>query len=93
VKINIDDLTRLTQFQVDDRSHIVINKDICRTCDHRACVGMCPAGCYTFNEETRLLSVVYETCLECGTCYVSCNKGAIDWSYPRGGFGVRYRLT
>jgi ferredoxin like protein len=54
---------------------------------------MCPAGCYTFNEETRLLSVVYETCLECGTCYVSCAKGAIDWSYPRGGFGVRYRLT
>jgi ferredoxin like protein len=91
--MNIEDLMQLTQFHVDDQSHIVVDKEICRTCDHRACVIACPANCYTFNEETKLLSVVYETCLECGTCYVLCDKGALDWSYPRGGFGVSYRLT
>ena len=32
-------------------------------------------------------------CLECGTCLIICEKGALDWKYPRGGFGVRYRLT
>jgi ferredoxin like protein len=91
--VNIEDLTQLTQFQADDRPHIVVDKDICRSCDHRACVTACPANCYTFNEETKLLSVVWETCLECGTCYVLCDKGALDWSYPRGGCGVCYRLT
>jgi len=91
--MNIENLTQLTQYHVDDKPHIIVNQEVCKTCDHRACVKMCPANCYTFNEETRLLSVVYETCLECGTCYVTCDKGAIDWSYPRGGYGVYYRLT
>ncbi|OGO07465.1 MAG: ferredoxin [Chloroflexi bacterium RBG_13_57_8] len=91
--MNIENLTQLTQFHVDDRSHIIVDNEICRTCDNRACVKACPANCYTFNEETKLLSVVYETCLECGTCYVICDKGGLDWSYPRGGCGVCYRLT
>ncbi len=91
--MNIENLTQMTQFFTDEQSHIVVNREICRICDHRACVRTCPANCYTFNEETKLLSVVYETCLECGTCYVICDKGAVDWSYPRGGYGVNYRLT
>lgn len=91
--MNIDDLTQLTQFQVDDLPHIIVNKDICERCDHHACVQACPAHCYTYNEETGLLSIVYETCLECGTCLVICEKGALDWNYPRGGYGVCYRLT
>lgn len=91
--MNIEDIQQLTQFIIDEQSHIIVDKEICRSCDHRACVLSCPANCYTWNEETGLLSVVYETCLECGACYVVCDKGALDWSYPRGGFGVNYRLT
>ncbi len=91
--MNIENLTQLTQFQVDELPHIIVNKEICKNCDHRACVQACPANCYTFNEETKLLSIVYETCLECGTCLEICDKGALDWSYPRGGYGVCYRLT
>lgn len=91
--MNIEDLTQLTQFLIDEKSHIILNKEICFTCDHHACVQACPANCYTYDEKTKLLSVVYETCLECGTCHVICDKGAVNWSYPRGGFGVNYRLT
>jgi ferredoxin like protein len=91
--MNIEALQQLTQFIIDQQPHIVIDKEICRSCDHRACVSSCPASCFTWNEETNLMSVVYETCLECGTCYVVCDKGALDWSYPRGGYGVNYRLT
>ena len=91
--MNIENLTQLTQFNIDDQSHIIVDKEMCRTCEHRACVNICPANCYTWNEATGLLTVVYETCLECGTCYVVCDKGALDWSYPRGGYGVNYRLT
>jgi ferredoxin like protein len=91
--LNIDDLTHLTQYLVDDQPHIVVNREVCRACDRRPCVTACPANCYTWDEATKLLRVVYETCLECGTCYVICDKGAVDWTYPRGGFGVNYRLT
>ena len=91
--MNIDNLTQLTQFQTDEQSHILLDRELCESCDHRACVSACPAHCYTFDEKTKRLDVVYETCLECGTCHVICNKGAVDWSYPRGGYGVCYRLT
>jgi ferredoxin like protein len=91
--VNTENLTQLTQFHVDDKLHIVVKQEVCKTCDHRACVRSCPANCYTFNEDTRLLSVVYETCLECGTCSILCDKGALEWTYPRGGYGVCYRLT
>ena len=91
--MNIENLTQLTQFQVDELPHIIVNKDICMNCDHHTCVQTCPANCYTYNEPTKLLSIVYENCLECGTCLVICDKGALDWNYPRGGYGVCYRLT
>lgn len=93
MKINIEDLTHITQYHRDEQSHIILDREICRTCDHRACVDACPANCYTFNEQTGRLDFVYETCLECGTCYVICDNGAIDWSYPRGGYGVCFRMT
>jgi ferredoxin like protein len=91
--MNIEDLKQLTQFIIDEQAHIMVNQGICQTCDTRACVKACPANCYTFDETTKLLSVVWENCLECGTCHVICDKGALDWSYPRGGYGVNYRLT
>ena len=91
--INIENLTQMTQFQTDEKSHIIINNDVCQSCDHRACIKACPAACYTYNEETKQLNVVYESCLECGTCFVVCDRGALDWNYPRGGYGVNYRLT
>ena len=89
----VDYLPQLTQFQVDEQPHIVLDKEICKSCTHHACVHSCPANCYSFDEETKRVDVVYETCLECGTCYVICDKGAVDWGYPRGGYGVCFRLT
>jgi ferredoxin like protein len=91
--INVENLGDITLFHPDEQSHILLNKDICAACLDHACVQACPAKCYTYSEETKRLSVAYENCLECGTCYVICEKGAIDWTYPRGGFGVYYRLT
>jgi ferredoxin like protein len=40
------------------------------------------------------MTFVHDGCLECGTCYVVCGKDAFTrWRYPRGGFGVSYRMT
>jgi ferredoxin like protein len=33
----------------------------------------------------------YAGCLECGSCFAVAAPGAIQWHYPRGGFGVNYR--
>jgi len=30
-----DLLPQLTQFQVDDQPHIILNKEICQSCEHR----------------------------------------------------------
>jgi len=91
--MNIDNITQLTQFQADAQSHIILNQEICRSCDHHSCVQACPANCYSLDETTKAMRVVFETCLECGTCFVICDKGAVDWTYPRGGYGVCFRLT
>jgi ferredoxin like protein len=91
--INIENLSRITYFNRDEQSHIILNQEICRTCDQHSCVQACPAKCYTFNSAFNRLDVVYENCLECGTCYVICSKKAINWTYPRGGYGVCYRMT
>ncbi len=91
--INIENLRQITRFDNDEQPHIILNKDICRTCSQHACVMACPAKCYTYTEENQRLDVAYESCLECGTCLAICDRKAIDWSYPRGGFGVNYRMT
>jgi len=88
-----DHLFELTSYRIDNVPHISVNRGTCKLCDHRACVFTCPAGCFQWNEAGARIDFAYEACLECGTCSIICDKGALQWNYPRGGFGVRYRLT
>jgi ferredoxin like protein len=40
------------------------------------------------------MTFVFVGCVECGTCYAVCDSHAFTrWRYPRGGFGVSYRMT
>ena len=35
----------------------------------------------------------YEGCVECGTCRIVCNEfDNVEWTYPRGGYGIQYRF-
>ena len=88
-----NNIFELTGYRIDREAHIVINRDVCASCDFRTCVFTCPAGCYQWNEKSARVDFAYEACLECGTCLIVCGKGALKWNYPKGGFGVRYRLT
>ena len=87
--ISIDEKLALDLFHVDQRPHIEINKDICRTCDHKICTYICPVENYKLDGDEIVFS--WEGCLECGTCRIACDKGSITWDYPRGGFGIAYR--
>jgi ferredoxin like protein len=89
----IDDLFELVSYRTHGEPHILVNHDICRECAQRACTFACPARCYQWNPEKGKVDFAYEACLECGTCLIVCERGALAWHYPRGGYGVRYRLT
>lgn len=58
----------------------------------RSLVRICPAGCYEETPEGRIeLSV--DGCLECGTCrIVTQATGEIEWTWPRGGYGVLFKF-
>jgi ferredoxin like protein len=88
-----DEIFELVSYNVDKEAHIRVMRDACRKCTHRACTFACPVSCYQWNEEKGRIDFTYEPCLECGTCLIICDSGALDWHYPKGGFGVRYRLT
>jgi ferredoxin-like protein FixX len=40
-----DHLFELTSYRIDREPHITVNREVCVSCDHRACVFTCPAGC------------------------------------------------
>jgi len=94
MKINLDEIFDYTSFQVDRDPHIKLDETVCQKCDQRACTTCCPAACYTWDDENQKMTFVHDGCLECGTCYVVCQKDAFTrWRYPRGGYGVAFRVT
>ena len=76
-------------FRVDRERHITIKTELCQGCLEKWCTCICPAECYRIVDGKMEFS--YEGCLECGACRKVCDREAIDWRYPRGGFGVCFR--
>lgn len=94
MKINVDGIFDYTSFNIDREPHIIVDERHCVECHERGCTIACPARCYTWSEEERKMTFVHDGCLECGTCYVVCERKAFTrWRYPRGGFGVSFRMT
>jgi ferredoxin like protein len=89
--MNIDDKLALNLFHVDKDPHIQIDPEICRRCPHKLCTRVCPVENYTLDDDGNVV-FSWEGCLECGTCRIVCDQGALDWSYPRGGYGISYRF-
>ncbi|MBI4766754.1 MAG: 4Fe-4S dicluster domain-containing protein [Deltaproteobacteria bacterium] len=81
-------LTRV-RFRVDLTPHIKIDKDLCRTCPDQPCLYVCPVKNYVLKQGEIVFS--WQGCLECGACRIVCVNKAIEWSYPRGGYGVSWR--
>lgn len=86
---SIEDKLAVNKYDVDKEVHITIREDICKKCNEYYCVYACPAGCFKIMEEHITLS--YEGCLECGSCQIVCEEGAVNWTLPRPGFGICYQ--
>lgn len=85
----IEDKLSATRFNVDAEPHIKVNTKICETCLEKPCLYICPVQNYVLRDSK--LAFSWEGCLECGACRIGCIGDAIDWAYPRGGFGVCLR--
>ena len=88
---SVDERLELVRFKVDKTAHIRLNREVCVECETHECVYVCPAGLFELLGGEMHFS--YEHCLECGTCYVACGRKAIEWEYPRGGWGVSFRAS
>jgi ferredoxin like protein len=89
--VEFDDVMATVDFDVAASAHIVVDGDTCRGCTTRACVSVCPAQLFVPTDDGGIL-FNYESCFECGSCYLVCNEaGAITWRYPDGGKGVVLR--
>ena len=94
-KMNIAGKLGLVKFTPDEESHLsIIDRAVCRErCPQKFCAHSCPAQVYRWEEEEQQLSIAFEGCLECGTCRSGgCPWNNIEMRYPRGGFGMQYRL-
>jgi ferredoxin like protein len=89
--MKVQDKVALDAIKAHKESHIEVNQEACRACDRRVCLAVCPAELYSLDEGSGLIKIEHAGCLECGTCLVVCEKGAITWRYPEPGFGIRYR--
>ena len=88
--MNIEEKTSLTRYRLSrEKPHITVNREICRTCELKPCLYVCPVENYRLENDEIQFSC--DACQECGACRVVCPAGAIEWSYPRGGFGVCFR--
>jgi ferredoxin like protein len=89
IAMAIEDKLATTRFTVDIEPHIRIRIDICETCLEKPCLYICPVKNYVIEEDKLVFS--WQGCVECGACRIACPHDAIEWAYPRGGFGVHLR--
>jgi ferredoxin like protein len=90
--LTVDEKLALVSFDLDRNAHITVKKELCKACATRPCLIICAAENYKWDKERDALIFNHEGCLECGACRIICPRDAIDWSYPQGGYGVRFRF-
>jgi ferredoxin like protein len=91
MEVNIKAKLGTDTIKIDSEKHIKANLEVCQKCKEKVCLVMCPAHVYTQDDDGNI-ELDLDGCLECGTCKIACVNGALDWNYPRGGYGVQYRF-
>lgn len=86
---SVEEKLGVNKYDIDEEVHIRLKKDICERCKSYPCLYVCPAECFKLQEDHITFS--FEGCLECGSCRIICEEGAIDWELPRGGYGICYQ--
>lgn len=91
--MKLEDKLFLVTFNADTESHLhAKDQAVCRNCVNKPCISGCPAEVWEHDTDKDEVHAAFEGCLECGTCRIICPYDNIDWHYPRGGFGVKYKF-
>ncbi|UFZ04229.1 ferredoxin family protein [Bradyrhizobium ontarionense] len=93
VAVRVEDKLFYNRYQVDPgRAHIKVRPHTTPTPQLKALLNACPARCYELNDKGQV-EITVDGCIECGTCRVIGEpSGDIEWSYPRGGYGVLFKF-
>ena len=75
----------------EEQPHIRVDQEVARRtgCGDRL-IAVCPAKVYS-READGTIGVEHAACLECGACLAVADPGVLEWTYPRGGFGIAFR--
>jgi len=98
MSFNVEEKLGLVSYKPDHtNAHIKIKdastKSPCVTsCKDKPCTFICPAKVYAWEEAQKKILVAYENCIECGACRMLCPFDNIACEWPRGGFGVQYKM-
>jgi carbon-monoxide dehydrogenase iron sulfur subunit len=57
---------------------------VCTQCAEAWCVQACPSEAISRNQETAVVIIDPEQCIECGECVSACPTGAIGWRSSSG---------
>jgi ferredoxin like protein len=92
--ISLEDKLYRNRYEVDEGNpHIKMREEVCQGCERRICLYICPAKVYVQKaDDPERVIANYQNCLECGTCRLACEREGIEWSFPRGGKGIKYRF-
>jgi ferredoxin like protein len=82
----------MDHFCVDAEPHLrIIDPSVCMAvCADQVCLYICPGAVYRL--EAGCIRVLYESCLECGSCRIACTHLNIEWRFPRGGYGISHQF-
>jgi ferredoxin like protein len=98
VSVNIDEKLGYVTYKADhSHAHLKLKDDSanspCATkCKDKPCLTVCPARVYVWEEAQKRIIASYENCLECGAAPILCPFDNIAFEWPRGGFGVKYKM-
>jgi len=90
-ELSVSDRLATLAYTVDETPHIVVDGEKCRDCGPHPCLRFCPAQCFTA-DGSGSIDYYYAGCVECGTCLLMCDREAVQWRYPQGGYGISYRF-
>ena len=93
LSVRVEDKLFYNRYLVDPgRAHIKVRPHTEPTPALLALLKACPARCYDMNDSGQV-EIPVDGCIECGTCRVIGEaSGDIEWSYPRGGYGVLFKF-
>lgn len=91
--VRVEDKLFQNRYLVDaGRAHIKVRPHAAPSPELLSLLNACPARCYELNAAGQV-EITPDGCMECGTCRVIAEPtGDIEWSYPRGGYGVLFKF-